>query len=149
MAKSQEKIIKKVKARPKLEREEIVQLLVCDILNGVSRYRCKLKLERDQYPDIKTSELSRSTRMNLLQEAYLKCKPHIEEDMNRRRDMFIARYEDILEECRDQRDRQNAIACLKEMGKILGVYDPIKVDVKGDVNVDITFGLDNEEPEND
>ena len=141
-------IIKQKKARPKFDREELVQLIVCDILNGMSRYRVLLKLKRDQYEDFKSSEFSRSKQYDLVQEAYECCKIPLAEDRQKQRELFIARYEDILEECRDSRDRQNAIAALKEMSRLLGLYEPDKVDVKANVNVDISFGLeDNDETE--
>lgn len=141
-------IIKQKKARPKFDREELVQLIVCDILNGMSRYRVLLKLKRDQYEDFKSSEFSRSKQYDLVQEAYECCKIPLAEDRQKQRELFIARYEDILEECRDSRDRQNAIAALKEMSRLLGLYEPDKVDVNANVNVDISFGLeDNDETE--
>ena len=139
--------IKAKKVRPKLDREELVQLIVCDILNGMSRYRVLLKLKRDQYEDFKSSEFSRSKQYDLVQEAYECCKIPLAEDRQKQRELFIARYEDILEECRDARDRQNAIAALKEMGKILGIYEPDKVDVTANVSVDISFGLEDDETE--
>ena len=141
-------IIKQKKARPKFDREELVQLIVCDILNGMSRYRVLLKLKRDQYEDFKSSEFSRSKQYDLVQEAYECCKIPLAEDRQKQRELFIARYEDILEECRDSRDRQNAISALKEMSRLLGLYEPDKVDVNANVNVDISFGLeDNDETE--
>lgn len=138
-------IIKQKKARPKFDREELVQLIVCDILNGMSRYRVLLKLKRDQYEDFKSSEFSRSKQYDLVQEAYECCKIPLAEDRQKQRELFIARYEDILEECRDSRDRQNAIAALKEMSRLLGLYEPDKVDVNANVNVDISFGLEDDE----
>jgi hypothetical protein len=137
-------IIKQKKARPKFDREELVQLIVCDILNGMSRYRVLLKLKRDQYEDFKSSEFSRSKQYDLVQEAYECCKIPLAEDRQKQRELFIARYEDILEECRDSRDRQNAIAALKEMSRLLGLYEPDKVDVNANVNVDISFGLEDD-----
>lgn len=140
-------IIKQKKARPKFDREELVQLIVCDILNGMSRYRVLLKLKRDQYEDFKSSEFSRSKQYDLVQEAYECCKIPLAEDRQKQRELFIARYEDILEECRDSRDRQNAISALKEMSRLLGLYEPDKVDVNANVNVDISFGLEDDETE--
>lgn len=147
MANNTKKITKTNKNRPKFDREELVQLIVCDILNGVSRYRVMLKLKRDQYEGFESSKYSRSKQYDLIEEAYNNCKIPLAEDRQKQRELFIARYEDILEECRDSRDRQNAIAALKEMGKILGIYDPEKVDVTANVNVDISFGLEDDETE--
>lgn len=130
------------KRKSTYDREELVQLVTNDILNGFSRYRVLLKLERDAYPDIETSKFSRSTRYSIVQEAYDNCKVPLAEDRQRMRDLCLARLEDILEEARDQNDRQNAIASIKEMNKLLGLYEPDKVDVTGDITVDISFGLE-------
>ena len=135
------------KVRPKFEREEIVELIVCDLLNGLSRYKILLKLDRDSYEGYNTSVFSRSKKYELVSEAYEKCKIPLAEDRQKQRELFIARYEDILEECRDQRDRQNAIATLKEMGKLLGLYEPEKVDITGNMNVEISFGLETDNNE--
>jgi len=136
--------LKQNKKRPKFDREELVHLIACDILGGVSRNRAMEKLKKDKYDGFESSKYSRSTKYNLIEEAYIQCRPRLEADMQRQRELFIARYEDILEEARDARDRQNAINALKEMGKILGVYEPEKVDVTANVNVDISFGLEDE-----
>lgn len=138
------KVTKANKVRPKFDREELVQLMVCDILNGMSRYRVQLKLKRDQYEGFESSKYSRSKQYDLIQEAYNNCKPQLEKDRQKQREMFIARYEDILEEARNASDRQNAIAALKEMGKILGVYDPENVNITADLKVDVSFGLEDE-----
>lgn len=140
------------KHNPKYDREEIVQLIVMDILNGMSRYRVLLKLERDNYVDtdgnqIISSKWGRSTRYNLIQEAYENCKIPLAEDRQKARDLMMARLEDILEEARDARDRTNAIAAIKEINKIMGLYEAEKLDIKADVNgkVEISFGFDNNE----
>lgn len=135
--------------RTTYDREELEQLVTNDILNGMSRYRVLLKLERDQYPDAETSKLSRSTRYNIVQAAYEHCKVPLAEDRQKMRELCLARLEDILEEARDQNDRTNAIATIKETAKLLGLYEPDNVNVKADLNVDISFGLEEEEENND
>ena len=140
-------MVRRTTDKKHMDRDELVQLMTCDILNGMSKYRVKLKLQRDQYEDFVTSKFSERKIYYLLEEAYSNCKIPLAEDRQKMRELFISRYEDILEEARDARDRQNAINALKEMGKILGIYEPEKVDVNANVNVDISFGLEDNETE--
>lgn len=135
------------KVRPVFDREELVQHIVCDILNGMSRYRVMLKLNRDQYEGFESSKFSRTKKYDLVKEAFEHCKIPLAEDRQKQRELFVARLEDILEEARDAHDRQNAIAAIKEIGKIIGIYEPEKVDVTADVNVEISFGLESDEAE--
>lgn len=132
------------KKRPKFDREELVQLITIDILQGMSRYRVLLKLDRDQYPDVRSSEFSRSKKYDILQEAYEQCKIPLAENRQKARDLMMARLEDILEEARDQNDRQNAIAAIKEINKLMGIYEPEKQEIKADINekIEISFGLE-------
>ena len=134
--------IKQNKICAKYDREELVQLIVCDILNGVSRYRVLLKLKRDLYPDIETSKFSRSKQYDLIQEAYENCKIPLAKERDKMRNLQLARLEDILEECRDQNDRANAVNVIKEMNKLTGIYEPEKVDVTGDIKVNRSFGIE-------
>lgn len=125
------------------KKEELIELLVCDILNGMSRYRVRLKMERDQYPDYTTSTMSRSGIYKYIDEAYELCKVPLGKKRDAMRELQLSRLEDILEEARDSRDRQNAIGAIKEINKLAGLYEPEKVDVTGTINVNIDFGLDN------
>lgn len=129
----------------KFDREELIELVVCDILNGVSRYRIILKMTKDAYEGIKTSSFCRSKMYKLVKDAYDRCKPSIEKDKQKMRELMVARLEDIIEEARDQRDRQNAIKAAQEINKLMGLYEPDKVDITADVNVDINFGLEEED----
>lgn len=138
-------IIKQTKARPKFDREELVQLIYTDIINGVSRYQILLKLKRDQYEDFKSSEFSRSKQYDLIQEAFENCKIELKEQREQQKELMYQRLLDIYQESRDARDRQNAISALKELKKLMGLDDPDKVDVNANVNVEISFGLEDNE----
>ena len=136
----------KNKTKSTYEREELVEVIVYDILSGVSRYRIKLKLDRDNYDGFTTSSLSRATKYNLIQEAYTKCEIPLEAEKDKMRNLQIARLEDMLEESRDARDRQNALGIIKEINKLTGIYPTENVTVSGDgnLNVRISFGIEEE-----
>ena len=137
-------IIKQTKTRPKFDREELVQLIYTDIINGVSRYQILLKLKRDQYEDFESSKFSRSKQYDLIQEAFENCKIELKEQREQQKELMYQRLLDVYQESRDARDRQNAISALKELKKLMGLDDPDKVDVNANVNVDISFGLEDE-----
>lgn len=140
-------IIKQTKVRPKFDREELVQLIYVDLINGVSRYQILLKLKRDQYEGFESSKFSRSKQYDLIQEAYENCKIELKEQKEQQKELMYQRLLDVYQECRDARDRQNAISALKELKKLMGLDDPDKVDVTANVNVDISFGLEDNETE--
>lgn len=137
-------IIKQTKVRPKFDREELVQLIYVDLINGVSRYQILLKLKRDQYEGFESSKFSRSKQYDLIQEAYENCKIELKEQKEQQKELMYQRLLDVYQECRDARDRQNAISALKELKKLMGLDDPDKVDVNANVNVDISFGLEDD-----
>ena len=137
-------VIKQTKARPKFDREELVQLIYIDLINGVSRYQIMLKLKRDQYEGFESSKFSRSKQYDLIQEAYENCKIELKEQKEQQKELMYQRLLDVYQECRDARDRQNAISALKELKKLMGLDDPDKVDVNANVNVDISFGLEDD-----
>lgn len=129
--------------RKRWDREELVQLMTCDILNGMSPYRVRLKLSRDQYEGFQSSKYCERKIYYLLEDAYKNCRIPLAKEREKMRNLQLARLEDLLEECRDQNDRQSAIATIKEMNKLAGIYEAEKVDVTGTINVNIDFGLDN------
>ena len=138
------KMMKQNKERPKFDREELVQLIYIDIINGVSRYQIMLKLKRDQYEGFESSKFSRSKQYDLIQEAFENCKIELKEQKEQQKELMYQRLLDVYQECRDARDRQNAISALKELKKLMGLDDPDKVDVTGDLKVNISFGIEEE-----
>ncbi len=138
------KMMKQNKERPKFDREELVQLIYIDIINGVSRYQILLKLKRDQYEGFESSKFSRSKQYDLIQEAFENCKIELKEQKEQQKELMYQRLLDVYQECRDARDRQNAISALKELKKLMGLDDPDKVDVTGDLKVNISFGIEEE-----
>ena len=130
-------VIKQTKARPKFDREELVQLIYIDLINGVSRYQIMLKLKRDQYEGFESSKFSRSKQYDLIQEAYENCKIELKEQKEQQKELMYQRLLDVYQ----------AISALKELKKLMGLDDPDKVDVTANVNVDISFGLEDNETE--
>ena len=83
-------IMKKTKEKKfiPLKKEELIELIFLDLINGESRYRIMLKLNRDAYPGHKTSKLSRTSKYNYIQEAKLNCEPELKETRDNQRKLL-------------------------------------------------------------
>lgn len=141
------------KKQASLDREELIELLWCDLLNGVSRYQLMLKLERDAYVSqdgkrFETSKMNKSTRYDYIAEAYKNCEIELADKRDEQRKLWYERVLSIYNDCTDARDRQNALKALDMLNKMLGLSEPEQIDVNGKIKVNISFGLeDNDEEE--
>ena len=129
----------------KYDKSDLIEHIVCDILNGVSRYRILKKLEKDAYEGFETSDICRSNRYKIIKAAYDECKVPLAKDKQKMRELQLARLDDILEECRDQNDRNNAINAIKETNKLLGLYEAEKVELTGKMEITVDFGLEDKD----
>lgn len=132
-----------------MKKEALIELIWCDIVNGVSRYQIKKKLERDAYDGFPTSELSRSCHFNYIKEAYNNCKVEMEDEKERQRDLFYERILSIYQDAVDARDRSNALKALEMAAKLSGIYnDKQEVKVSSD-GITINFAFAHKEEENE
>lgn len=142
-------IIKKTKDKKTIpiEKEELLELIWIDIVNGLSRYQISLKLDRDAYPNHHTSKLSRSCKYNYIQEAYLNCEYELKENKDKQRDLFYERVLSVYNDSVDQRDRKNALKALDMIGKLGGLYakEEKDVNISGNINAVISFGIEEED----
>lgn len=135
------------------QREEIIELMWCDMVSGVTRYQIDLKLQNDTYfiegrTEIHTNTLSRSSRYYYMQDVLERCKAELGEKRDAEVALVVSQFKDVYNEARENHDRGNAIAALKELSKLRGYYEPEKVDVSGNISVNVDFGLgDDEEDE--
>lgn len=128
--------------------EEIVYLIWLDLINGLTRYDIKLKLETDAYErdGYKTSDHKKSAHYNWITQAYDKAKYELQENEDKLRDLFYNRLTAVYNECMTAGDRQNGLKALDMMAKFGGLYtDNKKVELSGKVDSTITidFGFDN------
>lgn len=126
------------------QREEIIELMWCDLVNGVTRYQIDLKLQNDTYfnegrTTIHTNKLSDSSRYYYMQDTLERCKAELGEKRDQEVAVIINQFKDVYNEAREQRDRQSAIAALKELSKLRGYYAPEKVEVNQTLNIDFGF----------
>lgn len=142
-------IIKKTKEKKNIpvEKEELLELIFLDLIQGYSRYQILLKLDRDAYPGHKTSTLSRSCKYNYVQEAILNCQAELQETKEKQRDIFYQQILGVFYDAQQANDRQSALKALDMIGKVAGLYAKEEKDVNltGNINAVISFGLEGED----
>lgn len=134
----------KNKGQSSFKYEEIVQLCLVDLLNGLSRNEIMQKLQENLYEGHDTSSMCRSTKYYILQECYDRCKMELAENMDKQRELFYNRLLAVYNECMITNDRQNALKALDMFAKFGQLYprDEKKVEVtQTDGNIKITFGF--------
>ena len=134
-----------------LKKEELIELIFLDLINGESRYRIMLKLDRDAYDGFTTSKLSRATKYYYIAEAYKNCEAERREEREKQRDLFFERILSVYNDAIMNRDRQNALKALDMGCKLANLYPKEEKDINlnGSINANISFGLNKEEEDED
>lgn len=139
-------IIKKTSDKKKIpiEKEELLELIFLDLIQGYSRYQILLKLDRDAYPGHNTSKLSRACKYNYIQEAILNCQAELKETKDKQRDIFYQQILGVFYDAQQANDRQSALKALDMIGKVAGLYakEEKDVNISGNINATISFGLE-------
>ena len=146
-------IMKKTKDKKyiSLKKEELIELIFLDLINGESRYRIMLKPNRDAYPGHKTSKLSRTSKYNYIQEAMLNCEPELKETRDNQRKLLYQQILGVFNDAQMANDRQSALKALDMLSKVAGLYAKEEKDINlnGNINANISFGLNKEEEDED
>lgn len=146
-------IIKKTSDKKKIpiEKEELLELIFLDLIQGYSRYQILLKLDRDAYPGHNTSKLSRACKYNYIQEAILNCQAELKETKDKQRDIFYQQILGVFYDAQQANDRQSALKALDLIGKVAGLYAKEEKDINlnGSINANISFGLNKEQEDED
>ena len=142
-------IIKKTSDKKKIpiEKEELLELIFLDLIQGYSRYQILLKLDRDAYPGHNTSKLSRACKYNYIQEAILNCQAELKETKDKQRDIFYQQILGVFYDAQQANDRQSALKALDLIGKVAGLYakEEKDVNISGNISATISFGLEEED----
>ena len=127
-----------------LKKEELIELIFLDLINGESRYRIMLKLNRDAYPGHNTSKLSRTSKYNYIQEAMLNCEPELKETRDNQRKLLYQQILGVFNDAQMSNDRQSALKALDMLSKVAGLYAKEEKDINlnGNINATISFGLE-------
>ena len=138
------------KKKQPFDKKALIELIWIDLVNGVSRYQIMLKLERNAYDGFDTSKLGRTSKYNYVQEAYSNCKAELQEEKEKQRDLFYERILSVYNDAIEGRDRKNALKALDMAIKLSGLYEEKKdINITGNINANISFGLEEEEDNED
>ena len=139
------------KKKKPLDKVMLVELVWKDLVKGLSRYEILRKLENDGYKGFKTSEVSRTSRYNYLQEAYENAKGELREEKEKQRDMFYERVLSVYKDALNSNDRKNALKALDMAIKLSGLYAEEKKDVtiNGNIKTVISFGIGEDKEDED
>lgn len=119
--------------------ENIINEIWADLINGVSRYEAKQKLDNDLYT-IPTSHWTKAGKYRVIREAYAIAKSNLDEERDKQRELFYNRLLDQYADAVQAHDRMNALKALDMFAKFGGLYeDKHKVEVSGRVEQDITI----------
>lgn len=135
-----------MKRKVRTNKMDVLERLYCDICNGYPRFQLKIKLEQDSY-ELGTDKLSGKSHDMYIKEAYDMCKVEKQEELDQLRDIQYNRLLTVYNDAIENRDRQSAVAAIREMNKIYGVEAPVKKEIKAEVEQIITldFGFEYDE----
>lgn len=62
-----------------------------------------------------------------------------EEERKDLKPILVKSFQDIYNDCRNNNDRYNAISAMRELSKLTGMYEPEKIDLTMDGEIEISF----------
>lgn len=133
-----------------LIREALVDEIMCDLLNGMSRFQVRRKLEEDQYETRKTSDMNYCKKMELIAECFKRFALETKDERDAARDIMYARILSVYEDAITVHDRKSALQALKQLTDLQGLLIPeISRDdiMKTIPTIQITFGCPKKENE--
>lgn len=130
-----------------LQREALLDEIMCDLVNGMSRFQIRRKLEEDQYESMETSNLKKTTHGTLITDCFKRFKLDSRDEVDEARDIMYARILSIYEDAVSAGDRQAALKALDQLTKLQGLLDPLAgIEKRPDqAKVTITFGISKDE----
>lgn len=135
-------------AKAKKGIQELLIRHICnDLLNGAVQSVLLEKIQDDTYGVGKTYQISMARQLIAL--ARKRIREDWKEESKELREMQLNRILDLYTESREIGDRMSALKSLQEINKISGLYEPTKVDMKVGGSIDISFGFENNEENED
>lgn len=128
----------KRKGATSVRKDEVVNHLYNDMCDGCTYSNMMNKLMNDYYNV--GHKYSESRADALISEARRLIRKDFENDRQEIKARLYIAIQDVFNECREANDRSNAIKCLDQISKLLGLNEPDKIDMRLQ-NVDINFGF--------
>lgn len=136
------------------QREALLDEITCDLLNGMSRFQVQRKLQEKQYESqVKDKEPSPKSISALIKESYDRCKLELKEERDEQRAMMYSRVLAVYEDAIANGDRSNALKALSQLTDLMGLDEPDKVEVKGEITnnlrVKVNFGISSDDEDDE
>ena len=131
-------------------KEALLDEIMCDLINGVSRFQIKRKLDEDQYETRKTSDMTYNTKMDLIAECFKRFALETKDERDKARDIMYARVLSVYEDAITVHDRKSALQALKQLTDLQGLLIPeiSRDDILQTIpTIQITFGCPKKEEE--
>ena len=128
------------------QREALLDEITCDLLNGMSRFQVQRKLQEKQYESqVKDKDPSPKSISALIKESYDRCKLELKEERDEQRALMYSRVLAVYEDAIANGDRSNSLKALSQLTNLMGLNEPGKVEVKGEITnnlrVKVNFGI--------
>lgn len=123
--------------------EQLKRYISNDLLDGATQSVLVQKITEDAYGV--GLKYSVHTAKDIISECRRILRDDWKEERETLREMQLNRLLDLYTESREAKDRLTALNTLKEINKVTGQYEPIRVDATIDGTISIDFGFDKEE----
>lgn len=136
------------------QREALLDEITCDLLNGMSRFQVQRKLQEKQYESqVKDKEPSPKSISALIKESYDRCKLELKEERDEQRALMYSRVLAVYEDAIANGDRSNSLRALSQLTDLMGLNEPDKVEVKGEITnnlrVKVNFGISSDDEDDE
>lgn len=136
------------------QREALLDEITCDLLNGMSRFQVQRKLQEKQYESqVKEKEPSPKSISALIKESYDRCKLELKEERDEQRALMYSRVLAVYEDAIANGDRSNSLKALSQLTDLMGLDEPDKVEVKGEITnnlrVKVNFGISSDDEDDE
>lgn len=125
--------------------ENLLNEVMCDIVNGLTKADIKDKLTQGMYEST-DKKYSESYCDEIYKTAVLKIRKSYQMDKEDMTAVLQSRFDNLYREALESRDFGNAIRALQEFGKLVGVFQQGGgISITKDNKVTIRFGFDGEQ----
>lgn len=131
-------------------REALLDEIMCDLINGMSRFQIKRKLDEDQYETRKTSDMNYNSKLELIAECFKRFALETKDERDKARDLMYARVLSVYEDAITVHDRKSALQALKQLTDLQGLLIPeiSRDDILQTIpTIQISFGCPKKEDE--
>ena len=127
--------------------DKVVDLVYCDIANGLTNTEIYQKLTRGVY-DVLDKPIDDRTAYDYIRAAHERMHYDFEEKLPQMREDLYLKFMSVYQECIEKGDRYNAIGALQGLMKLTGIDKPAQTNVQINNSTDgvtINFGFKKDE----